>query len=285
MIKEAIEYLQRTAHAQIIEHDGRTYFTKELHSVKPPSIDTVQVHTLDGLFSLCAPLAFNKALTALVKSPTHVVIFGEPQEPWKSRDIYAEARDFERGARAFQFGEYYDQSEFIIGLNSWFVKTSERDKLLQFVSSVTEESGARAVDDGVTQTVTTKRGAKLGLEGMPNPVTLAPYRSFREKSSRSSRDSCCATATAISRCLMSKATHGSMKPSGAWLSTSAASSPALRSSPDRRDHRLLLARSQQDNGLNPASDARCESMPTRVSLRSWLRAPVLLRPPSYLSRQ
>jgi len=51
---------------------------------------------------------------------------------------------------------------------------------LQFVSSVTEEGGARAVDDGVTQTVTMKRGAKLGLEGMPNPVTLAPYRSFRE---------------------------------------------------------------------------------------------------------
>lgn len=180
MIKEAIEYLQKTAHAQLVEYDGQTYSTKELHAVKPPSIDTVQVHTLEGLFALVAPLAMQEGLTALVKSPSHVVVFGEAKEPWKNRDIYAEAKDFERGQRAFRFEEYYEQSEFIIGINSWFVKTPERDKLLQFVSSVTEESGVNAKDDGVTQTVTTKRGAKLGLEGMPNPVTLAPYRSFRE---------------------------------------------------------------------------------------------------------
>lgn len=37
-----------------------------------------------------------------------------------------------------------------------------------------------AKDDGVTQTVVTKSGAKIGVESMPNPVELAPYRSFRE---------------------------------------------------------------------------------------------------------
>lgn len=52
MIKEAIEYLQRTAHGQLVEHDGRTYSTKELHKVLPPAVETVQLHTLYGLIEM-----------------------------------------------------------------------------------------------------------------------------------------------------------------------------------------------------------------------------------------
>lgn len=42
MIKEAIEYLQRTAHGQLVEHDGRTYSTKELHKVLPPIAKSIK---------------------------------------------------------------------------------------------------------------------------------------------------------------------------------------------------------------------------------------------------
>lgn len=180
MIKEAIEYLQKTAHAQLVEHDGRTYATKELHAIKSPAVDAVQLHTLDGLIEVSRPLAMSESISILVKSPSHVVAFGEPESPWRNRQVFVEAKDFDGGNMAFRFGQYYEQSEFIIGLNAWFVKTAERDKVLAFVSTVTEENAASAKDDGVTQTVATKRGAKLGVENIPNPVELAPYRSFRE---------------------------------------------------------------------------------------------------------
>lgn len=187
MIKEATEYLQRTAHGQLVEHDGRTYSTKELHKVLPPAVEPVQLHTLHGLIEVARPLVESESISVLVKSPSHVVVFGEPKAPWRNRQVFVEAKDFDGGNIAFRFGQYYEQTEFIIGMNAWFVKTSERDKVLAFVSTVTEESAASAKDDGASQVVTTKRGAKLGVESIPNPVELAPYRSFREITQVASR--------------------------------------------------------------------------------------------------
>ena len=47
--------------------------------------------------------------------------------------------------------------------------------------NITSEAKVQTMDDGVSQDVTVKKGIqKEGWEMVPNPVSLAPYRTFSE---------------------------------------------------------------------------------------------------------
>lgn len=61
------------------------------------------------------------------------------------------------------------------------VPTENRDTLVQLISTVTTENGVSLADDGMTQRVTARSGISLGKQvSVPNPVVLAPYRTFTE---------------------------------------------------------------------------------------------------------
>ncbi len=81
----------------------------------------------------------------------------------------------------FKFGQFLDSETFTIGLQVAFVKTVERDDLLTFVGSIRESSVRETVDDGLSQEVKTANGlTRVENARVPNPVTLAPYRTFTE---------------------------------------------------------------------------------------------------------
>lgn len=61
------------------------------------------------------------------------------------------------------------------------VPTEVRDTLVQLISTVTTENGVSLADDGMTQRVTARSGISLVKQvSVPNPVVLAPYRTFIE---------------------------------------------------------------------------------------------------------
>ena len=61
------------------------------------------------------------------------------------------------------------------------VPTEVRDTLVQLISTVTTENGVSLADDGMTQRVTARSGISLVKQvSVPNPVVLAPYRTFTE---------------------------------------------------------------------------------------------------------
>lgn len=61
------------------------------------------------------------------------------------------------------------------------VPTENRDTLVQLISTVTTENGVSLADDGMTQRVTARSGISLVKQvSVPNPVVLAPYRTFTE---------------------------------------------------------------------------------------------------------
>lgn len=81
----------------------------------------------------------------------------------------------------FQYEFYYDVEEMIINFQSKFRQTKDRDIVLQVVGNVKEENVRQTGDTGVAQAVTIKTGISNASDVVvPNPVTLAPYRTFLE---------------------------------------------------------------------------------------------------------
>ena len=66
-------------------------------------------------------------------------------------------------------------------MQSSFVDNEDKALILKVVGNVQEKNVSEAGDDGVTQTVVMKTGvATLENVIVPNPVTLAPFRTFPE---------------------------------------------------------------------------------------------------------
>lgn len=81
----------------------------------------------------------------------------------------------------FRYGYFHDVEELVIAFQSKFTKTADRDLLLKVVGNVKEENVRKTGDNGVAQAVTIKTGiASADDVIVPNPVTLAPYRTFLE---------------------------------------------------------------------------------------------------------
>jgi hypothetical protein len=85
------------------------------------------------------------------------------------------------GGHPLQWGAQVDAETFFIALQTGFVATPDREALLLLVASIRENSVRETVDDGVAQEVKTGRGVALvGNTRIPNPVRLAPFRTFRD---------------------------------------------------------------------------------------------------------
>lgn len=81
----------------------------------------------------------------------------------------------------FPFNEFLGMEEFNIALQSKFVANDHRAILLQVVGNVSEDNVRNTGDDGVSQAVTINQGvASKAAVKVPNPVDLAPYRTFLE---------------------------------------------------------------------------------------------------------
>lgn len=81
----------------------------------------------------------------------------------------------------FRFDYFMDMEEFNIALQAKFVSNEDRKILLQVVGNVAEEKVMQTGDDGVSQAVTINSGISSKADvKVPNPVVLAPYRTFLE---------------------------------------------------------------------------------------------------------
>lgn len=105
-----------------------------------------------------------------------------------SREVLAKASAI---VPSFHFDYFHDMEEFNIALQSKFISLLEEDGdpelkddralLLQVVGNVAEKNVKQASDDGVSQAITINQGiASQANVQIPNPVLLAPYRTFLE---------------------------------------------------------------------------------------------------------
>lgn len=175
----------RASFAQPQVLDGRTIVpagwsesTPKQYAPEPLAMNTLGAlrdYIASGLDTL------PKDVTALhVQSPTLVGLDGnlEPEAQRFRRKRFAFATV---PADPFAFGKYLDAESFNIALQTQFVSTPAREELIALVASIRENAVTETVDDGVAQEVKTAAGVLLSNRTkIPNPVTLKPFRTFRE---------------------------------------------------------------------------------------------------------
>jgi len=185
MIKEAIDRILELKRPETIEiecDDGelRTWKIDGYHAVMVPRCVPLEIHELAGI-ARCSKGVFvhDNGLIIHIEDYSKVSLISSHIDRWGRREKFAECNMFKRDE--FRFGYTFDIEALIINLRSKFVFDDELEKVLIFVSSITQSNSTQASDDGVSQTVVTKnsigRGEKSEFDGR---CKLRPYRTFSE---------------------------------------------------------------------------------------------------------
>jgi hypothetical protein len=111
-------------------------------------------------------------------SPTEVALYSELRND-QDREMYMHCKALT--PNNIVYNRFMDTDDFNIMLQSSFVDNRDRTILLKVTGLIQDKAVKEVGDDGVSQAVTIKTGvANVGDVKVPNPVELAPYRTFPE---------------------------------------------------------------------------------------------------------
>lgn len=168
--------------AKVGEH---TLSTVELHHLPRKTEPEPAALTFGSLQALADFVRENRDGLDLSKCVLHVTgatgvrLLGPLTGEKRQRFTYAAASC--RNLMDQWVGQYHGQEDFVVALQSRFVPEMDREAVLKVVSKLKEEQSLETEDDGTTQRATARAGVHLAQQvAVPNPVRLAPYRTFRE---------------------------------------------------------------------------------------------------------
>lgn len=181
MIEAAINRILKLARPELVTAANREYATCQLSPVLDPTPATLTIHTLTGLAAYLHEnrdcLDHNQLMVHIV-GPEKIVVYSTLHGDFQQRSAFIQVQT---SGDTFPFDKFIDQERFIIALQTLFVQGETTAKILKLVGNLTDELVKSFGDDGVSQMVTARTGiAKVENVLVPNPVTLAPYRTFRE---------------------------------------------------------------------------------------------------------
>ena len=188
LTKEALQYLAENTikpKERVVKIGGSNFVIDEAghyDRIKPRvynAKDPLIIKTLTGLVDYIKSNLERKGAKLLlhIEKPDEVSLMGLLAEDG-SREYLASAQAI---VPRFNFDYYLDIEEFNVALQSVFASTADRDILLKVVGNLKEDNVKTTGDDGISQAVTIKTGVATAADvKVPNPVTLAPYRTFIE---------------------------------------------------------------------------------------------------------
>lgn len=181
MLKEALQYLIQLGTVETTSIGESVYSTQKLHLVNELTPNALQVRSLSGLVDYLISNFDSDQLSEQkmvhIVSPTEVIAFSTFNRDYE-RNEYIKASAM---LPSFSFDRWYKSEEFNIKLQSAFVQNDDRNIMLQVVGNIREENVRQVGDDGISQAVQAKVGvATVATVQVPNPVILAPYRTFVE---------------------------------------------------------------------------------------------------------
>lgn len=189
MIKEAFQWIMDRAEINTKDVNGVTYTTDCLSPVFDPKFnrpETLVFHTLSGLVAYIVGFNYQETYHFLeadyfchILNHNEVVLTSTLiQQAGNVRHKDASAKNTET---AFNFGSWYNLEDFIIAIQSQFIEDENTNGILGMLGNLANEQVRTAKDDGFTQSLQVKTGitTKSNVE-IKNPVTLRPYRTFRE---------------------------------------------------------------------------------------------------------
>ncbi len=183
---EAIQAITELAQqaAEPVEIDGQHFVPCGMQQIVEQVFqpDALQVHSLTGLIGYIDANRDGlklESLIAHVRSPTCVDLIGPIEPIRKQRSTHlvanAEPKDVCVGWQL--------PDEFTIMVTTGCVPSNgdDLDVLVRLVGNVRREQSVELKDDGMSQSVEQRAGvAMVERADVPNPLILAPYRSFRE---------------------------------------------------------------------------------------------------------
>lgn len=180
--REALEYLVGLGEEKeiLVETKQGLFTTRNLKRVELPTAESLVVSTLTGLVDYIKS-NFDKTSEQLliqVKSHDEVRLYSPLNED-RDREQYIRAEAILPSNVIYD--RFLSTEQFNIMLQSSFVDTGDKDVLLKYTGLVKDEAVKSVGDDGISQQVTVKTGvASVGQAVVPNPVILAPFRTFPE---------------------------------------------------------------------------------------------------------
>lgn len=182
MIREAIEYVVGLGQVKTIKVNDQEYSIERLNHIKQPSPAELNLTTLTGLVEYVKSSVdkdfHDGELIIHVVNPNEVNVYS-PLHNDAGRHTYVSCKPI---LPKITFNNFIGLEEMNVMLQSCFVPAvGSVSEVLKVIGNVKEENVQTIGDDGVSQQVVAKTGiATVSNVVVPNPVKLAPYRSFPE---------------------------------------------------------------------------------------------------------
>lgn len=187
MLREAIDRILELSEPAVKDIGGDKYCDRVLRRIpRELTAAPLKVHTLTAVQDYIASGAdecaenedaIQRRFVVHVADFDQVYLYRELNSD-KARECLLEA---EIAVPSFPFGRWMDMETFIINMQTHFAPSENRDALIRLVGTVTADEGVTLADDGMTQKVTARTGILLVKQvDVPNPVMLAPFRTFGE---------------------------------------------------------------------------------------------------------
>ncbi|WMM24070.1 hypothetical protein RBU61_14215 [Tissierella sp. MB52-C2] len=179
--KDALEYLVGLGYEEeVLVSTENGLFTKvPLTRVKLPKIETLKVSNLTSVIDFIKTNIDDNDVRLLIQvvSPGEVRVLTPIREGERDEILRAVAIL----PNNIRYDSFIDTEMFNIMLQSSFADNNDKDLLLKFTGLIRDEAVKETGDNGVSQKVTIKTGiTTVGEAVVPNPVILAPYRTFPE---------------------------------------------------------------------------------------------------------
>lgn len=180
MITSFVDKILKLGEVQFKDAHGVLFADKEMRLLSPPSPKALRFGNLTSLVDYVKSDldGTDRKMALLIEHPGLVLLLGGIDPAYKSRPTWATT---ECDIFKFPWGNWGDVESFIIGLQTHFVVDDNIKAVLGLVGNISDSNVKNFNDDGTTQQVTAKVGiTKMENVKVPNPVILAPYRTFRE---------------------------------------------------------------------------------------------------------
>ncbi len=181
-LKGAIELLIEEGEKKYIKEDinGAIYTNKDLRRVTEPMATAIRTTTLTSIVNYIKENVDDvnsSNIIVHVESFDRVSLMKELNSD-KKRECVVVAEALTPDIITDRF---IDPERFNIMLQSSFVESEDRNKLLKVSGNIKEQNVKSIGDDGVSQSAAIKVGVASVTEVViPNPVILAPFRTFPE---------------------------------------------------------------------------------------------------------
>jgi hypothetical protein len=176
-----VKAIQSGVKTEEINIDGQNYSTRPVYlPPAKPQVSALQVGSLDGLSEYLNKKVDGldpEKLVIVINSHKSVSVFRQVEDAADTRTEWLEAT-YE--VECFAFNRFLDHEQFMIQAQALITETEDRDKLLKFIGNLTTAAVQTSTDDGISQTVVVEQGVRKSAIELPNPVRLAPRRTFPE---------------------------------------------------------------------------------------------------------